>query len=162
MRLAARSTAIASALAITAIGAPAASARFDPAPIGTAQSQTTTSAPVVRSNPDQQTAQSGPAAPPILRPARGSEQAALNRAQAAEARASSSGLPPTARYSSADLNAYASTVHPVAATTPTVKAPSDGFHYDDAGIGAGITAAMLLLIAAGTVAVRERSQPRHP
>ena len=50
----------------------------------------------------------------------------------------------------------------VAAPAVTLKAPSNGFDWGDAAIGAGIAAAVALLITAGTLAVRQRSQPRHP
>ncbi|MBV8948636.1 MAG: hypothetical protein JOZ95_24655, partial [Solirubrobacterales bacterium] len=111
--------------------ATAASARPDPAPSGTGQSQTTTAAPVARPNPDQQAAQSLSGAPPILPRVPASEQAAINRAQAGEAQALSYSLPPTARYSSAELNAYANAVHPVAAAThPSETYPAAGPNPD--------------------------------
>jgi hypothetical protein len=145
---------------IGAIAAPAASAQFDPS--GRAQSQATTGAPVVRSNPDQQTAQPGPVGPPILRRARASELRAINRAQAQEAERLAYNMPRTARYSNAEMNAYASAPHPVAAPTPISGAPSNGFDYGAAGVGAGITGAIVLLITAGTLTIRRRSQLRHP
>jgi hypothetical protein len=88
MRLAAHSRIIASALAITAIAAPAASARPNLEPNWTAQSQTTTASPEL--------------------------------------------------------------------------APTGGFDYGDAAIGAGITATIAVLITGGSLAARQRSQPRHP
>ncbi|MBV8998175.1 MAG: hypothetical protein JO304_03885, partial [Solirubrobacterales bacterium] len=56
---------------------------------------------------DQQTAGSVRVGPPILARVPASEQAAIDRAQAAEAQALSYSPSPTARYSSAELNAYA-------------------------------------------------------
>jgi hypothetical protein len=41
-------------------------------------------------------------------------------------------------------------------------APTTGFDYGDAAIGAGVTAGLTLLGAAGTVTVRRRTQLRHP
>jgi hypothetical protein len=43
-----------------------------------------------------------------------------------------------------------------------LKAPSDGFGWGDAAIGAGIAAAIALLITAGAQVVRQRKQLRHP
>ena len=111
-------------------------------------------------NPDQQTQQVSPVGPPILWPARDSEIAAINRAKAQQRAALSYSPPATARYSSAVMNAFTPTARPVAVSAPTVKAPSDGFDYGDAAIGAAIAAAIAAL-ASGTVAVRRRSQPQH-
>ena len=86
MRLAARSTMIAGVLSIAAIGAPAASAGVGPGP--------------------PTAAQAGPVAPPILRVARASELAAINRAEAQRDAAGSYSPPAGARYSSADTGAY--------------------------------------------------------
>jgi hypothetical protein len=153
MRFTARSTLIVGALAIAAIAiaVPAASARVAldpqqvhvnlstgyatpfPGPLG----PTTSPQPEVHPNPDQQTPQTSPVVPPILHRVRGSQLAAVNRAKA---QALASHLPATARYSSADL----------------------GFDWGDAAIGGGIAAAAALLITAGALTVRHRTQPRHP
>ncbi|MBV8990993.1 MAG: hypothetical protein JO372_20760 [Solirubrobacterales bacterium] len=166
MSLASRSRLIAATLMIGAIAAPAASAQFDLAPAGTpsgrAQSQATTGAPVARPNPDQQTARTGPVGPPILRRPRASELPAINRAQAQEADRLAYNPPRTARYSNTEMNAYASAAHPVAAPTPISNAPSNGFDYGAAALGAGITGAIVLLITASTLTIRRRSQVRHP
>jgi hypothetical protein len=48
---------------------------------------------------------------------------------------------------------------------PTIlvrTAPSSGFDYGDAAIGAGVMAGATLLGAAGTLTIRRRSQVRHP
>jgi hypothetical protein len=178
MRLAARSTVIASALAVVAITAQAAPARFDlepqqqvyvnpstgyATPVPTPQSQPTAPRPEVHSNLNQQTDQAGDAGmPPILQRAPASELAAINRAQTRKARALSYSPSATARHSSADTDAYAKTDRSAAVTGPTVETPSNGFDYGDAAIGAGITAAIALLITAGTLTVRQRRQLRHP
>lgn len=64
----------------------------------------------------------------------------------------------TAGLSSAELNA-----HPKAAPTAAISAPkpatsSDSFNWGDAAIGAAIAMAIVLLVAAGTVVVRRRTQ----
>jgi hypothetical protein len=162
---------IAVALAVTAIAAPTALARPDvhppqrlqvnpstgfatPAP--TTRGQTAGPRPEVHANPDQQLPQTAPLAPTLGAP-RASDLAAINRAQAREARASSYTPPSTARYSSSDLIG----VHPTAVSAPTLGTPSAGFQWGDASIGAGVSAALVLLVTAGTLAVRRRSQPTH-
>lgn len=165
MSLASRSRLIAATLMIGAIAASAASARpVDLAPTSTpsatAQSRTTVGGPVVHPNPDQQNQQNLSGAPPILPRVPASEQAAINRAQAGEAQALSNGLPPTARYSSAELNAYATAVHPLVAPTPTVKTPGGGFDWGDAGIGAAGGLAISLLGIGGALAISQRRTRR--
>jgi hypothetical protein len=177
MSLASRSRLIAATLTIGAIAAPAASARFDlephqrlyvnpstgyATPVPLLHNQVTGPRPEVHANPDQQTPQTSRGAPPILRPARPSDLPAINRAQEQEAQRRSYTLPRTARYSNAEMNAYASAVHPVAVSTPVSDVPSNAFDYGAAAIGAGITGAIVLLITAGTLTIRRRSQPRHP
>ncbi len=50
-----------------------------------------------------------------------------------------------------------------AASAPAaITAPSDDFDYGAAAIGAGITAAIAVLIAAGTLGLRRPDRPRHP
>jgi hypothetical protein len=161
MRLAARSTMIAGVLSIAVILAPVASARFNLEPATSAPGQPTSSSAVVLPNPDQQTSHSTPVGPPILRAARGSEAAAINRAEAQERAAVSYRPPASAQYSSASINAYPATVRPVALSAPRIEAPGDGFDYGAAAIGAGITIAIAVLISAGTLATRRRSQPQH-
>jgi hypothetical protein len=170
MRLAVRSTVVASALAIAAIAAPAASARFDlgpqqrpydvnpstgyAVPVAPPQAQTTGPSPEVHSNPDQQATQSGPGVPPMSHPATPAQLAAIERLKE---QALVNHVPPNGRHSNADVNTRA---HPVAAPASTLKAPDNGFDWGDAAIGAGITATLVLLITAGSVAGRQRSQPR--
>ena len=161
MSLASRGRLIAATLMIGAIAASAASARpVDLAPTSTpsatAQSRTTAGGPVVHPNPDQQNQQNLSGAPPILPRVPASEQAAINRAQAGEAQALSNSLPPTAWYSSAELNAYATAVHPLVAPTPTVKTPGGGFDWGDAGIGATGGLALSMLALAGALTISRR------
>ena len=149
MRLATRSRIIiASALAITAIAAPAASAQPE-------------QGLVLSRGVGQQNAETG-GAPPILRPARASELSAINRAQAQEAQRLAYNVPRTARYSDTEMNAYASAAPRVAGSTPISNAPSNGFDYGSAAVGAGLTGAIVLLMTAGTLTIRRRSQLRHP
>jgi uncharacterized protein (TIGR03382 family) len=154
-----------SSFALTAIAAPAASARLDLAPAGAqsgrAESQATSNRPAVRANPDQQTTPSSEVIPPILRPARASELQAINRAKVQEAAALSYSPPPTARYSLAETNAHAQIDQPVAPPASIVKPTSNGFDYGDAAIGAAITAALALLITAGALVMRRRGQPQQ-
>ena len=150
MRLATRSRIIiASALAITAIAAPAASAQPE-------------QGLVLSRGVGQQNAETGGGAPPILRPARASELSAINRAQAQEAQRLAYNVPRTARYSDTEMNAYASAAPRVAGSTPISNAPSNGFDSGSAAVGAGLTGAIVLLTTAGTLTIRRRSQLRHP
>jgi hypothetical protein len=138
--------ALAGGIAPIAAADPAPLARAE-APIAANQSQARTA---VRPNPDEQTQQALGALPPILRRAQASELAVLDRSQAREADALSYSVPATARYSTAELNAYAKGVHPVAVSAPKVGTPSDGFDWGDAGIGAGATLIVLGIGFAGT------------
>ena len=171
MRLAVRSTVIASALAIATIAAPAASARYDlglqqrlnegiPAvayavPVSPPQAQTTGPRPEVRPNPDQQGTPRGTSVAPILHRVRASQLAATERAKE---QALANHVPPNGRYSNADVNAAG---HPIAAPAATLTASDSGFDWGDVAIGAGIILTIALLISAGGFAVRQRSQPRH-
>ncbi len=161
---------IAMALAVSAIAAPAASARFAQEPnqqllvtpptasaahSSPAQTQAAGARAEVQPNPDQQTPQTAPV-PPILHRVQPSRLAAVNRAKE---HAFAYRVPASARYGTAGLNASA-TVKAAAVPAPTLSAPSNGFDWGDAAIGAGITAAIALMITAGSLAVRQRSQPR--
>ena len=172
MRLAVRSTVVASALAIAAIAAPAAAARFDlgpqqglhgvnpstayAVPVAPPQAQPAGPSPEVHPNPDQQATQSGPGVPPSPHPPTPVQLAAIERLKE---QALVNHVPPSGRPSNADVNTRA---HPVVAPAPTLKAPDNGFDWGDAAIGAGIIATLALLITAGGIAVRQRSQPGHP
>ena len=171
MRLAVRSTVVASALAIAAIAAPAASARVDlgaqqraydvnpstgyVVPVAPPEANTTGPSPEVHPNPDQQATQSGRGGPPVSHLTRPEQLAAIARLKE---QALLNHVPPYGRQGTADVNTSA---HPVAAPAPTLKAPDNGFDWGDAAIGAGITLTLALLVTAGSLAVRQRSQPRH-
>jgi hypothetical protein len=58
--------------------------------------------------------------------------------------------------------ANASVANPAASAPPAITPPSDDFDYGAAALGAGITAAIAVLIAAGTLGLRQRSRTRHP
>lgn len=167
---------IALAAVLTASLAPA--ARADPAPLANAETTiaaNTQSNTTARPNPDQQTATDatanpGPcsevcsgaagsygstnAIPPALRPARSSEQAANTRAEAREAHALAYSSPANARYSSAATNGYST-----ASTLPTLlrlATNNGGFHWGDAGIGAGGMLALTLIGFGGAVTLTHR------
>ena len=152
MRVTTFSRVFASALAIAAIAASAASAHI-PHELGLS----TTADSVVRPNPDQQTSSGTPA---IQRSSEAAQVAAHNRAEALKQRALAYSLPRTAPYSVANAADVASS-RPVAGTAPTVPTSSDGFDYGDAAIGAAIVAAIAVLITAGALGLDRRSQPRH-
>jgi hypothetical protein len=118
-----------------------------------AVSASATSARVLE-GPVHQTGHAGLAVPPILKPAPPAE---LRAAEAQRALAHSYTVPTTARYSSAEFNAYPKAA-PTAAISAPKPAPSESFHWNDAAIGAAIALASVLLVAAGTVAMRRRTQ----
>jgi hypothetical protein len=91
--------------------------------------------------------------PPVLHRVHGSELAAFN---AARQQALAKHVPPSGRYSTADVNTYA------AVKAPTVSTPGNGFDWGDAAIGAAAATVIALMVGAGTVAARQRSQPRLP
>jgi hypothetical protein len=172
MRLAARSTVIAAALVIAAVTASAATAQFSlgprqplfvnpstgyPTP-ALSQSQTTPRRPEAHPGPHRQTQHAGLVAPPTSGPARHSQSPAAGTPRE---QALANHVPRTGRQSNAEPNARATTDRPIAAAE-TLKAPSSDFDWGDAAIGAGIAAAIALLITAGAQVVRQRSQLRHP
>ena len=116
---------------------------------------------VVRPNPDQQNAQSGPVGPPILPVARAAQLAAITRTETQREAARSHSPPDGARYSSAAFTAYATLARLVAASAPTVDAPGDGFDYGAAAVGAGLAVTIISVITAGGLAVRRRREPQH-
>ena len=123
--------------------------------------QRASSTTVARPNPAGQTTQSGSGGPPILPVAQTAELAAIHRAEAQQAAAHSYSPPEGARYSSAAFNAYATLAHPVAATSPTVNAPNDGFDYGAAAVGAGLALTIIVVITAGGLVVRRRRPPQY-
>lgn len=143
-------------LMITAIAASAASAQ---PPQHVVVDPSTGFATQVRPSHDQQTTHDGVGIPPILHRVDSSKLAATNRAKT---RAFAYHVSPTARYSSTDVNAYAPTSHPVGVAEPALKAPSSGFDWGDAAIGAGVAAAIALLVTGAGLVMRQRSQPRVP
>jgi len=130
----------ASVLAIAAMAGPVASARPDLEP-----------QPAI---PASTAAGNATGIPPSLSRSQASEIAALDRVKA---RNLAHHLSPTGTYSIAALTTAAT---PLAA--PTLEAPGNGFDWGDAAVGAGVTAAIGLLIAAASIAVRHRAEPRHP
>jgi hypothetical protein len=46
--------------------------------------------------------------------------------------------------------------------SPVTTSGSKGFQYDDAAVGAGLMAGLVLLGTAGTLAARRRRQPLQP
>ncbi len=111
----------------------------------------------MKPNPDQQArqaAQTATGVPPGLSRSQASEIAAIDRAKATSM---ANDVPATGPYSTAALTTAAT---PVA--TPTLQSPDNGFDWGDAAVGAGVTAAIGVLIAAASVAVRHRTEPRHP
>jgi hypothetical protein len=161
MRLATRSTVTAAALTAVAIASPVASARPAPSGPGTALAVTAIGAPAASARPPGplpqspvQQAHAVPVAPSDSRWVPPSQLAAIERARA---QALANHVPPSGRYTGADTNAQATVSHSNPATTS-----GSGFDGSDAAIGAGIAAAIVLLITAGTLAVRQRRQPRHP
>lgn len=120
----------------------------------TAVSASATSARVLE-GPLYQTGQAGLAVPPIQTTADPSE---LRAAEAQSALAHSYRPPTTGRYSNAGLTAHPKAAPTAAIAPPKPAAPSDSFRWSDAAIGAAIAMAIVLLVAAGTVVVRRRTQ----
>lgn len=82
-----------------------------------------------------------------------SELAAFN---ATREQALANHVPPSGRYSTADVSAYATV------KSPTASTPGNGFDWGDAAIGAAVATVIALMVGAGTLAARQRSQPRLP
>jgi hypothetical protein len=173
-------------LSLAAAGTPAASARpLDPEGATAANGQSSTA---VRPNPDQQTATAAtvnrtsaavysrqdkstiPATeptqptrlPPIVAAPKPSQRAALRQAQHQERLAYlADHQPNSARYSSAEMNAYASGI-PTGApgTVVHVTSPDGAFDWGDAGIGAAGGIALVML-GLGGVRGASRYRTRH-
>jgi hypothetical protein len=163
MRLATRTGMIATALAIGAILAPNAQAGLfsnGPDPKGAGQQEAQSFLRIYSHSA---------ATPTVATP----DRAAVARAEASIGAA-------FARIAQVNGRNIASTATPVASShlictprsepvfcrpisTPVVTtANPQGFQYGDAAIGAGLMAGLTLLGAAGALAVRRRTQPRHP
>jgi hypothetical protein len=172
MRLAPRSTVIASALAIAAIAAPAASARFDlgpqqgpnnvipstayAVPVTPPLAETTGPRPEVRPNPDQQVLGHGVPIPPMLGKTKAEEQAAIARLKAQHW---TSKLPVNAAYTA---KAHNGSGHPVSVQAPKSPSsnPDNGFDWGDAAIGAAAGLALTLLIGGSTLMLSRRRSPQ--
>jgi hypothetical protein len=87
---------------------------------------------------------------------------ALDRVQRLKEQALIANLRSTDGHSNAGLSAHSSPAHPTAAVTLASPSPGSSFDWADAAIGAGIAATVALLLTATSVAVRRRSQARHP
>jgi hypothetical protein len=100
--------------------------------------------------------------PPILAAPKASETLALRQAQHQKRQAYlADNQPHSARYSSAEMNAYTSAIPAgVPSTVVTVASPDGPFDWGDAGIGAagGI---VLLMLGLGTVRGASRYRTRH-
>jgi hypothetical protein len=160
MRLAARSTIVAGALAAAAIAGPAASARFNLEPGSTAPTQSTASAPAVLPNPDQQVTQVTSVGPPALHAVPGSQIGAFHWAKAAAAHRFAYQPSPSARYSSAGLNGHANSPTGGVPAVVHVTTHSNAFDWGDAAIGAAGGLVISLLIAGGAVLVSQRRAPQ--
>src|SRR5437763_16233820 len=144
-------TTAALALALSAVAAPAASAqpKLNPPDPMAPPSQTSSA---VLANPDQQTAlaaytrrcsevcsgggygaASGQVGPPILRVPTPAQRAAINRAQPQEAQRLANHPQAGSKYSTAELNAYATNRSPNALATVVRVSTSQGFDWGDAG-----------------------------
>jgi hypothetical protein len=131
------------------------------AAVGNASVSLAGSGTSVLPNPDQQTQQGGQVGPPILQVLHGSQVQALHREEVRKQAAASYTPPAGATISTAPFNVYTGTTHPGVGSPPTAKEPSDGFDYGDAAIGAGLAAAITLLVSAGIVVLRRRGQLQH-
>ena len=151
MRFPVSSALVTSAAAIAlAIAAPPALARFDLTPSPAPSSQTTSAGPSVRPNPDEQTAQTGVAQPRLIpRPAAISQLAALDRAQAQDAKPLASNLQQETHTSN--------TARPTSVSVTRIPAPSGGFDWGAAGIGAAAAVGVMLAGIASTLLVRRRA-----
>jgi hypothetical protein len=173
-------------LSFAAAGTPAASAQ--PAGPGTPSAASTQSSTAIRPNPDEQTVTGATATreiaagysrqdkstipvdqptqptrePPILAAPKPSQTATLRQTQHQERLAYlADHKPNSARYSSAEMNAYASGLPTGVLTTVVhVASPNGGFDWSDAGIGAagGI---VLLMLGLGGMRVASRYRTRH-
>jgi hypothetical protein len=157
MRLATHKGVITGAVAIAlAIAAPAASARFELNRRPTRSDQATSASPPVRPNPGEQTAHAGGSRARLSsRTLRPPDLAALDRAQVREAKALVANLVRPTRSGNA-------TPGPAVFAAPSLGTASGGFDWGDGAIGAGVAGLIVLLLAAGHLAVRQRRHPRHP
>jgi hypothetical protein len=145
MRLASRSGALATILAIGAIAAPSAQAGLfsaGPDPIGAGQQEAQGFLRIYSHQAPTPTAAATP------------DQATVAVDQLGDRQLSAALL----RIAQIDGRNVASTAAPVVSANPG----SPGFQFGDAAIGAGVMAGLVLLGTAGTLAVRRRDQLRQP
>ena len=160
MRLAARSTVIAGALAAAAIASSVATARpiLDP-PTTTVQAQNAAIAPAVLPNPDNQVAHVSQVGPPALPSATASQLRELDRSQTAASHAFADKPSASARYSTAGLNGYVSPPRSSAPAVVHVTTHAKPFDWGAAAIGAAAGLVISLLILGAGVGVTRRRQP---
>lgn len=159
MRLIARSTIIASALAIVATAAPAASARPNLDPFTPGLSQSANSRPEVHANADHQGPQTDAVGiPPSLPRATAPERAANRQARQQEARWLAYKQPKNAKYSNDANNGYA---NDIAASVVHVVSRNGRFDWGDAGIGAAGALGLAILGAGGAFAVSQQRRARR-
>jgi hypothetical protein len=99
--------------------------------------------------------------PPILKAAPTSQVSALHHSEAHARTAHAYRPQPGARFSTASLSVYARGSQPVSGASATAKDPGDDFDYGAAAIGAGVAAAVVLLVSGSIVVVRRRGQLQH-
>lgn len=139
-----RISAIAAIAIMATVFASAASARVLEAPIHQAQLAWPDAPAVVATLPG---------VPPALAKV---PESTLRAIEASEAAAHSYTVPPTARYSTAGIVSASKPPATVAVSAHKNTAPSDGFHWGDAAIGAATVMAVVLLIAGGAMITRRR------
>lgn len=155
MRLAVHPTAVSSAVVIAlAIAAPAASAGLELKHGPTGSGQSTSATASVRSHPDQQPALTRGVRVPLSSRGLGPpDLAALDRAQAREAKVLVANLAHPPRSANAP--------RPATIATPSLGTASGSFDWGDGAIGAGVAGLIVLLLITGQRAVRQRRRPRH-
>jgi hypothetical protein len=162
MRLAARSTIIASALAIVATAVPAASARPNLDPFLPGPSQSANPRPEMHANADHQGPQTGAVGiSPSLPRATASERAAIRQAQQQEALRFPYKQPKSAKYSNAANNGYANDIATRGPRIVHVVPPNGRFDWGDAGIGAAGGLGLAILGVGGAFAVSQQRRARR-
>ena len=153
MRLATHKGVITGAVAIAlAIAAPPAWAGFAQNHGTSASGQSSSASPPVRPNPNEQTAHTGASRVRLSsRRLRPPDLAALDRAQAREAKALAANLASPTRSGDAP--------GPAVFAAPSLETASGGFDWGDGAIGAGVAGLIVLLLTAAHLAVRQRKHP---
>jgi hypothetical protein len=106
-------------------------------------------------------AQTDSVGPPILKAQPTSQLPALHHSEAQKRAAHAYSPPHGAQFNTASLSVYTRGTQPISGTAPTAKDPGDGFDYGAAAIGAGVAAAIALLVTGSIVAVLRRGQLQH-